>query len=434
MNNRPLTVADVPARSAFETCDPNDLGRTDNLATTTFRCGSFERALLRRLLRASGLRDVTFVIGGTEKLSTGSTPSSHVVSIRTKSALWKLLRNPEQGFLDGYVNGAIEVSGDLIELLNQAKRHYSLRAAPPVSLRSAVQAFWRRRQARRSRDNVLHHYDLGNEFYRLWLDEQLVYTCAYFDDDCSRTLEQAQVAKLDYVCRKLRLHEGETVFEAGCGWGALALHMAGRYGVRVRAFNLSDEQLEHARDRARREHFHSRIEFVKADWREISGRCDAFASVGMLEHVGPESYRLLGNVIRKTLGGHGRGLIHSIGQNTKEPLCPWIERNIFPGAQPPTLQQMMDLFGPTNMAVLDVENLRPHYARTLRHWLARFDDHADRVREMFGERFVRLWRIYLASSASAFEIGSLQLYQVLFAPIGSPFFPMTRASLYRPLE
>jgi cyclopropane-fatty-acyl-phospholipid synthase len=293
-----------------------------------------------------------------------------------------------------------------------------------------LQSYLRRRQGRRSKDNVVHHYDLGNDFYRLWLDEQLVYTCAYFDRP-EMTLEEAQTAKLNHVCRKLRVRPGESVIEAGCGWGALALHLARHYGAKVRAFNLSDEQVDYARARAKREQLDRSVEFVKEDWRQISGRCDAFVSVGMLEHVGPENFKQLGAIVRNVLGGRGRGLIHSIGQNTAEPLSPWIEKHIFPGAQPPTLRQMMDLFSPQDLSVLDVENLRPHYALTLRHWLDRFDRQASKISQMFDESFVRLWRMYLASSASAFEIGSLQLYQVLFSPIGSPFFPLTRTDLYQ---
>jgi cyclopropane-fatty-acyl-phospholipid synthase len=304
-----------------------------------------------------------------------------------------------------------------------------LNPIPPKSLYSRLRSVWRRYRTGHSRQNVVHHYDLGNEFYRLWLDEQLLYTCAYFGRP-GISLEEAQIAKMDHVCRKLRLRAGETVIEAGCGWGALALHMARQYGVRVRSYNLSREQLAFARARARREDLEKKVEFVEADWRDIRGTCDAFVSVGMLEHVGPENFRQLGKVIRRALGTSGRGLIHSIGQNTEEPLCPWIEQHIFPGAQPPTLQQMMDLFGPYNLSVLDLENLRPHYAQTLRHWLLRFDRHARTIGEMFGDRFVRMWRIYLASSAAAFEIGSLQLYQALFAPIGSPFLPLSRRDIY----
>lgn len=333
------------------------------------------------------------------------------------------------GFLDGYASGSIDVEGDLIELLSHFQRRYSLHPNPPSSFLRKIKTFLRRRQTLRSQANVKRHYDLGNDFYRFWLDERMVYSCAYFESE-SQGLEKAQQRKLDYICRKLRLARNEEIIEAGCGWGALALHMAQHYGVRVKAFNLSDEQLEFARERAMRMQLQHRVTFIKDDWREVRDRCDAFVSVGMLEHVGPENLMHFGRVISKSLGENGRGLIQTIGQNTVEPLCPWIEQRIFPGAQPPTLKEMMDIFEPFNLSVLDIENLRRHYALTLRHWLDRFNRHAESIRLQLGANFERMWRLYLASSASAFETGSLQLYQVLFAPIGSSFSPMTRSDIY----
>ena len=212
------------------------------------------------------------------------------------------------------------------------------------------------------------------------------------------TLEQAQVAKMDHVARKLWLQPGEKVIEAGCGWGALALHLARRYGVTVRAFNTSHEQIIYARARARAEGLHDRVEFVEDDWRNIRGCCDAFVSVGMLEHVRPANYRRLGDVIHGCLKPNGRGLIHSIGRNKPQPMDPWIERHIFPGAIPPSLSQMMDIFELHDFSLLDAENLRLHYALTLRHWLAASSNRAARFAE-FDERFVRMWRQYLGRIA-----------------------------------
>jgi cyclopropane-fatty-acyl-phospholipid synthase len=208
-----------------------------------------------------------------------------------------------------------------------------------------------------SRDNIHKHYDLGNDFYSLWLGETMAYTCAYYPT-AETTLDQAQVAKMDHVCRKLLLGANDTVVEAGCGWGSLALHMAGRYGAKVRAFNISKEQIAYARGRARELGLESRVDFVEDDYRNIKGTYDAFVSVGMLEHVGRENYPELGRVISRCLSNEGRGLIHSIGRNRPEPLHPWIERRIFPGAYPPSLGEMMQIFEPTNLSVLDVENLR----------------------------------------------------------------------------
>jgi cyclopropane-fatty-acyl-phospholipid synthase len=294
---------------------------------------------------------------------------------------------------------------------------------------------WRLRRfggdPRRAAENIHHHYDIGNDFYRLWLDRDLVYTCAYFPAP-EASLEEAQQAKLDYVCRKVGLRRGETVFEAGCGWGALALHMARRYGARVRAWNISSEQVAYARARAEAEGLADRVEFVLDDYRAIEGRCDVFVSVGMLEHVGPRHYRELGAVIDRTLDRtRGRGLLHFIGRDAPAPLNVWITRRVFPGAYPPSLREAIaGVLEPFAFSVTDVENLRLHYARTLAHWLERFERRAGEVREMYDEAFVRTWRLYLAGAQASFAAGSLQLFQVTFARNGLNDVPWTRAGLY----
>jgi len=279
-------------------------------------------------------------------------------------------------------------------------------------------------------DNIHRHYDLGNDFYAAWLDrEAMQYTCAYFAEP-GMTLEAAQRAKMDHVCRKLRLRPGQRVFEAGCGWGGFALHMAREYGVQVRAWNISHEQIRHAADRARSEGLDGRVTYVEDDYRNIRGECDAFVSVGMLEHVGPENYGVLGEVIDRCLAPQGLGLIHSIGRNRPEPMNGWIERRIFPGAQPPSLGQMMAIFEPRAFSVLDVENLRLHYAETLRHWADRYLAVIDEVRASRGAEFARAWHLYLAGSTAAFTTGTMQLFQVLFARGRNNDLPATRGHLY----
>ena len=208
------------------------------------------------------------------------------------------------------------------------------------------------------------------------------------------------------------------------------MHMARHYGVKVRAFNISREQVAYARERAEREGLSSRVEYVLDDYRTISGKYDAFVSVGMLEHVGVENYPELGRVAAQALNSTGRGLIHSIGRNRPAPLNPWIERRIFPGARPPSLSEMMQIFEPWDLSVLDIENLRLHYAQTLRHWSQLFEGASDRVRAMFDEKFVRMWRLYLAGSIAGFTAGTLQLFQVVFAHRDNNDIPMTRAHLY----
>jgi cyclopropane-fatty-acyl-phospholipid synthase len=355
------------------------------------------------------------------------------VVIHDRGALFSLARQPDIAFGDGYASGRIEVEGDLVAMAEAI-----FRAKPDADDPSPAGAWLRRvfdppNAPRQARDNIHHHYDIGNAFYQLWLDREMVYTCAYFATPTA-TLEEAQIAKMEHVCRKLRLRPGERVIEAGCGWGALARYMASRHGVHVRAFNISREQIEYARERARHEGLADRVEFVEDDYRNIGDNttCDAFVSVGMLEHVGRDYFPALAGVIDRVLAPErGRGLLHFIGRNTPAPLHPWIERRIFPGAYPPTLAEVAEgVFAPARLTILDAENLRLHYARTLEHWLARFDARAGDAVAMFDGAFARAWRLYLAGSRASFLTGCMQLFQVTFARERDNSVPWTRAYLY----
>lgn len=411
------------------------------------RSNVFDRWLARRLQSAVGPQVCVALWDGWQ---TGNSADAElVVRFRSRGALWALLRDRSIGFGEGYASGRIEVRATgasvptivpdacqrnglfvpstqalirLCELASAAGLRREVGPARPLRR-------FRRNSLERSRHNVYHHYDIGNDFYRLWLDENLVYTCAYYHDWDNATLEQAQLAKMDLVCRKVRLRPGQEVIEAGCGWGGLALHMARHYGVRVRAFNVSREQLAYARQRALREGLADRVEFIERDWREIDGECDAFVSVGMLEHVGPENYAELGRVIRRVLRPDGLAILHSIGRDRPARLDRWIDRRIFPGAHPPSLREMAAIFESGGFSVLDVENLRLHYARTLEDWLLRFERHEQAVREMYDEQFVRTWRLYLCGSIAAFRTGVLQLFQVVFTHRDNHAPPLNRAHI-----
>ena len=356
-------------------------------------------------------------------------PPVATVTIRDRRTLWGLAARPEVAFGEAYRAGRLDVAGDLVALLVAIDRKVDWRRVRPASVFTRARLGGDPSVARR---NVHHHYDLGNAFYRLWLDEQLVYTCAYFPTEYTG-LDEAQRAKMDYVCRKADIRPGDMVYEAGCGWGALALHAARHHGARVRAWNLSAEQVTHARERARAEGLDDRVEFVLDDYRHINGHCDVFLSIGMLEHVGPRHYAELGAVMDRCLDpAHGRGVLHFIGRNTAAPFSAWVRKRIFPGAHAPTLREAISgALEPYAFSVLDVENLRLHYARTLEHWLARFEASSDAVARMFDDHFVHMWRLYLAGSQASFATGCLQLFQVTFARGAFNDLRWTRAELYR---
>ena len=235
---------------------------------------------------------------------------------------------------------------------------------------------------------------------------------------------------MDYVCRKLNLQPGERVVDVGSGWGALALHMAEHYGVTVRGFSIAHEQIVWAQHRAKELGLSNRVEFIEDDYRNIAGKYDVLVSVGMLEHVGAEHYHEMGSVIDGALDQAGRGLLQSIGRNRARPFSNWTRKRIFPGTYAPTLSQIMDIFEPREFSVLDIENLRPHYARTLEHWLVRFEGSTDTISAMFGPEFVRAWRLYLAGAIAGFRVGTLQLFQIVFTRRTCQQIPSTRAHLY----
>lgn len=387
--------------------------------------------LLSKLRAALGNPPIRLVLRDGAEAEPSDIPPVGSVIIRDRRSLLKLIVNPEIHFGEGYTKGGIEIGGSLVAILEAVYRSTS-RTSWFRWYQELVSRWLEWRQANSlhgSRQNIHHHYDIGTDFYKLWLDSQLLYTCAYFPSP-SDSLEDAQVAKMHYVCRKVGLQPGETVVEAGCGWGALALHMAKYYGVTVRAFNVSHEQIVYARKRAQEEGLHGRVEFIEDDYRNISGRFDVFMSVGMLEHVGPDHFLDLADIIHRCLPQNGRGFLHFIGRNYRRPLSAWIRKRIFPGACPPTLRQVMDIFERWDFSVLDVENLRLHYAKTLEHWLDRFERSVDRVTDMFGPEFVRAWRLYLAGSMVGFRTGTLQLFQIAFARASNNRVPWTRTGLY----
>ena len=386
--------------------------------------GPLDKWCLSRLSRALRGSPVRFQLwdGATSALA-GETPIATVV-IEDRRTLVGLLTQPAIEFGEAYTSGRLTVQGDLVACLEGVNRALSGRRyqrggryARPVSRAD-------------SRRNV-RHYDLGNDFYRLWLDADLVYTCAYYDRP-DATLEDAQHAKLEYVCRKLRLRPGERVVEAGCGWGALALHMARHYGVTVRAYNISAEQLEFAKARAAREGLDHLVTFVGDDYRSIEERCDAFVSIGMLEHVGAAQYPTLGDVVDRVLDpDRGRGLLHFIGRNVPLEFNPWITRHIFPGR---ICADARRGDGPDPAAAEPLRRGRREPAPALRSHAPGLADTLRRTRSHHRRDVRRVVRPDVATLPGVGPVllpsGDLQLFQVTFGRAADNSQPWTRDDLY----
>jgi len=401
---RPLT-----ASTRFDRAAPGASTRLDRLA-------------LARIQRTVKSAPVRFMLWDGFEVPSTTDAAVGTILFKNRTALLAWAWDASLNFGETYMSGAVEIRGDLLTVLEAIYRAWASSDRRPWWL-------WEKsNDAHSARENVHHHYDLGNDFYRLWLDREMVYTCAYFQT-ADATLEAAQIAKMDLVCRKLRLQPGERVIEAGCGWGSFALFMARQYGVTVRAFNISSEQIAYARNRAKEEGLADRVEFIEDDYRHVRGTYDVFVSIGMLEHVGAPDYPTLGRAIDRSLSDRGRGLLHFIGRNQPAPINPWIRKRIFPGAYAPTLREVFaQVLEPHAFSVLDVENMRLHYAKTLEHWGQRFNEASGEVATMFDDSFVRAWRLYLAGSQASFTTGSLQLFQVLFTRNNNNDLPWTRVN------
>lgn len=397
------------------------------------RVSVLDRWMARKLIDLLGNPALTFVLWNGETIPLSDKPAVARIHLRDSEVLQKLLVNPALHFGDLYSAGRVEVEGDLVDFLIMVYRAVAQSPKYQKLKEAQTRLFNRPRpnKLENSRDNIHHHYDIGNDFYRLWLDsDAMQYTCAYFPAP-DLTLEEAQRAKMDHICRKLRLRPGDRVVEAGCGWGGFALHMAKHYGVEVSSYNISHQQILYARERASAAGLDNKVKYVEDDYRNIKGEFDVFVSVGMLEHVGRDNYIALGDIINRCLLPNGRGLIHTIGRNKPERLNAWIEKRIFPGGYPPALSEMMDIFEAHDFSVLDIENLRLHYARTLELWLERFERSAKIIEEKYDIAFVRAWRLYLSGSIAGFTAGTMQLFQVLFSRSTNNDLPWSRAHLYQ---
>lgn len=368
----------------------------------------------------------------------GTGKPAFIVHFKTENALSDVMRQASLGFGEAYMREEIDVEGDIHDAVHLGYRALQGGLKPTLAEKiKFLMAYLSRRNTREgSRKNIQAHYDLGNDFYSLWLDKEMQYTCAYFKDP-GDSLEKAQLQKLEHVCRKVRLKKGDTVVEAGCGWGGFALYAARKYGVTIRSYNISKEQIEFARARAKKMGIKSsQVEYVLDDYRTIpdSGKTyDKFVSIGMLEHVGLENYQTLYDIIHRSTKKGAMAMVHSIGRIKPKKPDAWLEKYIFPGCYIPSLAEMITPVQevPGDLHVVDVENLRYHYALTLDHWAMRLEKNVKKIRDQYGEAFVRMFRLYLRSAAAGFRHDELLLFQVLLSNGRDNQAPLTRQAWYK---
>jgi len=355
-----------------------------------------------------------------------------ILTFNTKAAAKHIFSKGTLGFGEEYVAGNIDVDGNFQQLIR-------LGIDPSfqdikLSLRTKAAVFLQHikflNTINKSPRNIAHHYDLGNDFYKHYLDESMTYSCAYFRGD-EDTLERAQQQKYEHICRKLQLKEGETLVDIGCGWGGMLLYAARHYGVKGMGCTLSRHQAEYARGRVAQEGFEKSITILLDDYRNMKGRFDKFVSIGMLEHVGKGFIPTFMKKTKTLLKPGGIGLLHTIGKECDTAEDPWTIKYIFPGGYLPILDHVIRTMGEKGLVPVDIENIRLHYAATLDEWARRFEENVRTIEKMFDWQFVRMWRMFLNGSAATFRWGSIRLYQVLFTNGLNNSLPMTREHLYR---
>lgn len=336
-----------------------------------------------------------------------------------------------------YVKGLIDVQGDLIEAVRYQLTHTGATWRRQLLDAACRWTPWRLTQGWGGRAatarNIRFHYDRSNEFYRQFLDSRLVYSCAYFNEP-GDSLDHAQLSKLDHICRKLRVQNGDRFLDIGCGWGALVIHAAQCFGATASGCTLSIRQAEHAAERVRQERL-AAASIHEMDYRDVTGEFDKIASVGMFEHVGRAQLETYFRKVYSLLAADGLFLNHGITRPTgvqSDAQSMFIARKVFPGFQLLHLDEVIRTAERVGFEVLDIENLRRHYALTCRAWVERLGAHRDACLQAVDEETWRTWKLYLAGCTIAFEDGDMGLHQVLFSKKGaSRAYPTTRDYMYK---
>lgn len=338
----------------------------------------------------------------------------------------KILNDPSLAFGEAYMDGIIEVEGNLREVLEAVYRNKDSFLNKPRVLTKLSKII--PTSIEQQKEDIHHHYDLGNDFYKLWLDETLSYSCGYFKtkDD---SLYQAQLNKIHHILEKLNMKEGDRLLDIGSGWGWLIIEAAKLYGVHATGITLSEEQYEKTKERISQEGLEDKVEVKLMDYRELADtgeKFDRVVSVGMMEHVGRANIPVYMKTVEKLLVPHGVSILHCITGQVESEGNLWINKYIFPGGFVPTIRELVAVMPDFDFHLVDVESLRLHYFMTLKHWSANFEKSLDKVRKMYDERFIRMWKLYLDSCAASFHYGVIDVHQFLFTKGLNNELPMIR--------
>jgi len=341
-----------------------------------------------------------------------------ILKLLDKNLNYKLLFYPDLYFGEAYTNGSLKIeNGTLTEFLEIALRNIgkgdiNFYGKIFNKLKGTYRYLTNFNRGLKSKKNVIHHYDISEKLYDLFLDSNRQYSCAYFKNE-KESLEQAQSNKIDHIIKKLNIKPDQKVLDIGSGWGTLAINIAQKTNAFVTGITLSENQIEFSNNKAKELNLGNQVKFKLVDYRDINEKFDRIVSVGMFEHVGRKFYKHYFNTVSKLLNDKGVSLIHTIGSsNPPRDPQPWITKYIFPGGYTPSLSEITRPIEDSGLIISDIEVLRMHYSYTLRHWKERFMVKKDTVLDMFDEKFFRMWEFYLASCEMAFKWGDQVVFQL----------------------
>lgn len=337
----------------------------------------------------------------------------------------ELLTSTSIALGEAYMNGDIEIEGDLYDALNMFLGQMGKFSTNQKKLKNLI---FSSKSKKNQKKEVSSHYDIGNDFYKLWLDETLSYSCGYFENS-SDSLYKAQCNKVDRILKKLYLKEGMSLCDIGCGWGFLLIQAAKKYQIHGIGITLSIEQKKRFEERICEEHLEDYLKVELLDYRDLpklNQQFDRIVSVGMLEHVGRGNYKEFLSCVKKSLKPGGLFLLHYISSLKEYPGDAWIKKYIFPGGVVPSLREIMQIAGDMRFYTIDIESLRRHYNKTLLLWNENFQEHRAEVVKMFNENFARMWELYLCSCAATFMNGIIDLHQILFTNDVNNEIPLNR--------
>lgn len=387
----------------------------------------FDKAFYKNLFKNMFSHTYSVRFWDGEEITYGKGASAFKIILNEPIMISDIITNPSLTLGEAYMNKQLDIEGSVENVIESLYNNSKSFLRDKEKYKKILNPI--KNTIKKSKDNISYHYDIGNDFYKLWLDKTMTYSCGYFKTE-EDTLEQAQTNKVEYLLKKLNLKEGDSLLDIGCGWGELILTAAKKYKVKAMGVTLSSEQLEEVEKRIKEEGLEDLVEVQLIDYRKIKDRSfDRIISVGMIEHVGKDYLFEYFTTINKLLNEGGISLLHCI-TSLRGGNDPWIDRYIFPGGYIPSMKELISNITEESFHLLDLESLRRHYVKTLESWAFNFENSLDNISQIKDEKFIRMWRLYLNACAASFHSGNIDVHQFVFSKGTTNELPWTRDYLY----